>query len=59
MRIDLRLVRLPSTVEFTHPQDLEIISDGKVFHASDRFAERSPSPNVSVCIRFFSVIEGK
>jgi hypothetical protein len=44
--IDLRLVGFPGTVEFTHPQDLEIIGDGKVFQASDRFAESSPGLNV-------------
>ena len=44
--IDLRLVGFPGTVEFNHPQDLEIISEGKVFQASDRFVESSPGLNV-------------
>ena len=44
--IDLRLVGFPGTVEFNHPQDLELISGEKVFQASDRFSESSPGLNV-------------
>ena len=43
----LRLVGFPGTVEFIHPQPLEIItSKGQVFDATDIFATSSPAVNV-------------
>ncbi len=45
--IDLRLVGFPQLFQFVHPGNLIIvIDDRQVFSASDRFAEKSPSPNV-------------
>lgn len=45
--IDLRLVGFPQMFQFVHPGNLIIvIDDQQVFSASDRFAEKSPSPNV-------------
>lgn len=45
-QIELRLVGFPGKVEFTHPQELEIITDGQAFQASDRFSESAPGLNV-------------
>lgn len=45
--IDLRLVGFPQLFQFVHPGNLIIvIDDRQAFSASDRFAEKSPSPNV-------------
>jgi len=45
--IDLRLVGFPQMFQFVHPGNLTIvIDDGQGFSASDRFAKKSPSPNV-------------
>ena len=45
--INLRLVGFPGAVELTHPQLLTITtSSGKVFQAAERFATKSPAPNV-------------
>ena len=46
-QIDLRLVGFPDAVAFSHPQGLKITTrEGDVFQAADRFAEKSPAPNV-------------
>ena len=46
-QIDLRLVVFPDAVAFSHPRGLKIITrEGGVFQAADRFAEKSPAPNV-------------
>ena len=45
--IDLRLVGFPQQFEFIHPGNLTIVVNNEQgFSASDRFAEKSPSPNV-------------
>ncbi|MEM7555072.1 MAG: DUF3122 domain-containing protein [Cyanobacteria bacterium P01_A01_bin.84] len=45
--INLRLVGFPGVYDFSHPQDLEIItSEGKLLNATDIYAEVSPAPNV-------------
>lgn len=43
---DLRLVGFPGKVEFAHPQDLKINNQANALTASDRFTDKSPSPNV-------------
>lgn len=45
--IDLRLVGFPQQFEFTHPGNLTIVvNNEQAFSAGDRFAKKSPSPNV-------------
>ncbi|MGB3654266.1 MAG: DUF3122 domain-containing protein [Rivularia sp. (in: cyanobacteria)] len=45
--LDLRIVGFPGVFEFSHPHSLEIITaSGKLFSASDVFADSSPAPNV-------------
>ena len=44
---NLRLVGFPEQFEFVHPGNLRIlVNDEEGFSASDRFTEKSPSPNV-------------
>jgi hypothetical protein len=46
-RVDLRLVGFPDTATFIHPQPLTLTTtQGKSLQASDRFAQKSPAPNV-------------
>lgn len=46
-QVDLRLVGFPDTTAFAHPQSLAIATrQGEIFRAGDRFAEKSPAPNV-------------
>ncbi len=43
----LRLVGFPGINSFNHPQSLEILtSQGKIFTATDAYAQSSPAPNV-------------
>jgi hypothetical protein len=46
-QVDLRLVGFPETAIFIHPQSLTLTTtQGKTFQASDRFAQKTPAPNV-------------
>jgi hypothetical protein len=46
-QVDLRLVGFPETATFIHPQPLTLTTtQGKTFQASDRFAQKTPAPNV-------------